>query len=78
MAYMVNWLKLHHPNVHIYYIINSDLKPEFTESMKVICNHYDVPYIQLKNIDKKNGHPTVKGMKAIAEQVSEALNPQAN
>ncbi len=77
MAYMVNWLKLHHPNVHIYYIINSDLKPEFTESMKVICNHYNVPYIQLKNIDKKSGHPTVKGMKAIAEQVSEALNPQA-
>lgn len=78
MAYMVNWLKLHHPNVRIYYIINTDLKPEFTESMKVICNHYNVPYIQLKDIDKKNGHPTVKGMKAIAEQVSEALNPQAN
>lgn len=75
MAYMVNWIRLHHPNVSTYYIINSELSPEITESMKTICKHYNVPYIELKNISKKNGHPTVKGMKAIAEQVSEAINP---
>ena len=76
MAYMVNWIKLHHPNVRVYYIINSDLRKDITESMKVICRHYDVPYIQLENIDKKNGHPTVKGMKAIAEQVGDVVNKQ--
>ena len=76
MAYMVNWIKLHHPNVRVYYIINSDLRKDITESMKVICRHYDVPYIQLENIAKKNGHPTVKGMKAIAEQVGDVVNKQ--
>lgn len=76
MAYMVNWIKLHHPNVKVYYIINSDLRKDITESMKVICRHYGVPYIQLENIDKKNGHPTVKGMKAIAEQVGDVVNKQ--
>lgn len=73
MAYMVNWIKLHHPNVITYYIINTDLRPDVVESMKTICNHYNVPYIQLKNIDKNYGHPTVKGMRAIAEQVSAAM-----
>lgn len=76
MAYMVNWIKLHHPNVRVYYIINSDLRKDITESMKVICRHYGVPYIQLENIDKKNGHPTAKGMKAIAEQVGDVVNKQ--
>ena len=76
MAYMVNWIKLHHPNVRVYYIINSDLRKDITESMKVICRHYGVTYIQLENIDKKNGHPTVKGMKAIAEQVGDVVNKQ--
>lgn len=76
MAYMVNWIKLHHPNVRVFYIINSDLRKDITESMKVICRHYGVPYIQLENIDKKNGHPTVKGMKAIAEQVGDVVNKQ--
>lgn len=76
MAYMVNWIKLHHPNVKVYYIINSDLRKDITESMKVICRHYGVLYIQLENIDKKNGHPTVKGMKAIAEQVGDVVNKQ--
>lgn len=74
MAYMVNWIKLHHPNVPTYYIINTDMREEIVTSMIEICNHYAVPYIQLKDIDKNYGHPTVKGMKAIAEQVSKVLN----
>lgn len=74
MAYMVNWIRLHHPNVKTYYIINTGLRKEIAESMKTICKHYGVPYIQLENIDKKSGHPSVKGMKAIAEQVAEAIN----
>lgn len=73
MAYMLNWLKLHHPNTAIYFIINSELRADITESCKIICNHYRVPYIQLKDIHKISGHPSVKGMKAIAEQVAEVV-----
>lgn len=38
-------------------------------SVKKICNKYQVPVIALHDIDKKNGHPTIKGMKSIADQV---------
>lgn len=78
MAYMVDWIKLHHPNVKVYYIINTGLRDDITESMKTICRHYDVPYIELKDIDKKSGHPSIKGMKAIAEQVGGVINPQTD
>jgi len=32
-----------------------------------------VTNVQLKDIDKQSGHPSIKGMKAIAEQVKAAL-----
>ena len=73
MAYMLNYLKLHHPNVSIYFIINDGLRDDITESSKVVCDHYGVPYIMLKDIDKQNGHPTIKGHAQIAEQVAKAL-----
>lgn len=69
MAYMLNYLQLHHPNVSIYFIINDGLRDDITESSKVVCDHYGVPYIMLKDIDKQNGHPTIKGMRQIADQV---------
>ena len=78
MAYMLNWLKLHHPNVRIYFIINSELRGDITESCKKICDYYHVPYIQLTNIHKISGHPSVKGMKAIAEQVAEVVCPRSD
>lgn len=42
-------------------------------SVKKICNKYQVPVIALHDIDKKNGHPTIKGMKSIAVQVLKVL-----
>jgi len=73
MAYMLNYLLLHHPNVQIYVLINDGLRDDITESSKEICRHYGVPFILLNGIDKQNGHPTVKGMRQIAEQVMAAV-----
>lgn len=42
-------------------------------SVKKICNKYQVPVIALHDIDKKNGHPTIKGMKSIAVQVLKVI-----
>ncbi len=72
-AHMLDYLTLHHPNVPIYFIINTELRTEITESILQICAHYGVTPIQLKSIDKKNGHPSVKGMEAIAQQVAQAI-----
>ena len=74
LAYLCQQAKERYPNVRIVFIINSELRKEIVESTKVICSHYSIPYIELKDIDKKLNHPTIRGMKAIAQQVLEFIN----
>lgn len=73
MAYMLCHLQRHYPNVQLAFILNSELSADVTASCKQICSHYGVQCIELKGIDKKNGHPSVKGMQQIEEQVAKAL-----
>lgn len=73
MAYVLESLQNRYPGVRIYVIINDILSDEVTASMKTICQHYHVSYIQLHDIDKQWGHPSQKGMQQIAEQVAAAL-----
>jgi hypothetical protein len=73
MACMLHKIKERYPTADIYFISNDGLKPEITESMAQICKHYDVPMIQLENISKTAGHPNVKGMTQIAEQLNKAI-----
>ena len=69
MASMLNKIRLHYPNVEVYFILNSELKPEINESVDVVCAHYGVPVIKMHAIDKSHGHPNRAGMKAFADQV---------
>ena len=73
MACMLDGLKKHYPNVEIFFILNSELSDEINTSVKTICKHYDIPVIVLHDIEKINGHPSIKGMKAIAEQIGDKL-----
>lgn len=73
MAYVLENLQNRYPGVRIYVIINDILSDEVIASMKTICQHYHVSYIQLHDIDKQWGHPSQKGMQQIAEQVAAAL-----
>lgn len=73
MAKMFDNLLKHYPNVQLYFILNSELKDTVNKSVETICKHYDVKLIKLHDIDKRDGHPTVKGMKSFAEQVLAAL-----
>ena len=73
MAYMLNHVTLRYPNVKVYFILNSELRDDITESCKTICQHYNVPCVTLHDIHKINGHPSKKGMEAIAKQVLEAM-----
>ena len=74
MAAMCDGLKKRYPNVDIYFIMNCDLTETITTSCRTICNHYGIPMIELHDVDKINGHPSIKGMKTIAEQVGAAVN----
>ena len=73
MAKLLSDIRQHYPNVEVYFILNSELKDVINESVKKICKTYQVPVIALHDIDKKNGHPTIKGMKNIAEQVLKVI-----
>ncbi len=73
MAYMLDWMKAHYAKATIYFILNDGLSADINESVKTICDHYNVKCIFLKDIAKKAGHPSVKGMQQIAEQVEDAI-----
>ena len=73
MAYMLHHVIHRYPNVEVYFILNSELRDDITESCKTICQHYNVPCIALHDIHKTNGHPSKKGMEAIANQVLQAM-----
>ena len=76
MAYMLYHLQNRYPNTEIHFVMNSELKESITTSSKTICEHYGVNFIQLENIHKINGHPSIKGMEAIAEQIAENLKSE--
>ena len=69
MAYMLDTMIDYYPNVEIYFLLNNGLGEEISESVRTICKHYQIDCIELKGLDKMSGHPSVKGMKQISEQV---------
>ena len=73
MAKLLYDLKGNYPMARIVFILNSELKDEINESVHTICKHYNVPCLDLHNIEKQSGHPSVAGMKAFADQVVEFL-----
>ena len=73
MARLVSTIRANYPNASLYVIINSELKPEHTETMQTVARHYGVTSILLHDIDKQQGHPSQAGMRAIADQVVEVL-----
>ena len=73
LAKLLNDALSRYPNARIYFIQNTGLRKDITESTTTICQHYGIPVIVLKDIEKKSGHPNQKGMKAISEQVLKAI-----
>lgn len=58
----------------IYSILNSELREDINESCREVCRHYNVQLIELHDIEKQNGHPSINGMKSICEQLLEAID----
>lgn len=74
MAYMLEHIRYRYPNVELYFLLNCDLKAEIDESVKTICQHYGVPCLELKGIDKQEGHPSIRGMEQICTQLKAFLD----
>ena len=73
MARMLEWMTQRYVGAEIYFLLNDGLKESIGESVRTICQHYGVKCIELQGIDKKSGHPSVKGMQQIADQIDAAL-----
>ena len=65
-----------YPDADIRFILSDGLREELNESVLAICDHYGIPCIRLEGIDKRMGHPTVKGMASIADQVIQHIETQ--
>lgn len=73
VSYLARYLVRRYPNTDVYFILNTELKPEIGEATQEACNHWGAKMITLKDISKKAGHPDAAGMREIARQVSECV-----
>jgi len=73
MAKLLYDLKGNYPTTRLLFILNSELKESINESVHTICKHYGVECLDLKDIEKQGGHPSVKGMAEFSRQVRKAL-----
>jgi len=62
-----------YPGTRIVFILNTGLSPQIVESIIEVCRHYDIEYVELRDIDKSSGHPNVKGMGQIKTQIMDYL-----
>ncbi len=73
ICYLANYLVNRYLFTDIYFILNSELKPEIGQAMHEAAEHYGITVIDLHDIDKLSGHPSIAGMRAIADQVAQAI-----
>lgn len=73
ICYFMTTLKKEQPNTRVVFIGNCDIKREIIVCMRNVCERLNVEFVELHDIDKLAGHPTVHGMTQICEQVIEKL-----
>lgn len=73
-ACLLDGLQKKYPKAKIYSILNSELREEINESSREVCKHYGVQLIELYDIEKQNGHPSIKGMQSICDQLIKAID----
>ena len=57
------------PNAKIYHILNTNFRKELYDCFENAGKRYDIKVIKLHDIDKEWGHPTIKGMEQIKDQI---------
>ena len=72
LACLIDMLQKHYSTAKLCFILNSELREPINESMREICKQYEILLVELHDIEKQNGHPSIKGMKSICEQLLEA------
>lgn len=74
ICYFMHLLRQTLPQANIYCLMNRDIKPEVIDCMKNACGKFGITPIAFEKIDKMCDHPTIQGMKDIADSVRNMLN----
>ncbi len=61
------------PDATVYGIVNSGLREDIRCLLLEACSIYHVNVIELADVEKVDGHPTVKGMLQISQQVETGI-----
>lgn len=75
---MIEMLRTALPEMRIINLCNSELKPEVMDGEREICEHYGAENVQLYNIEKQSGHPTIAGMAEMASQAARQYKSKAS
>lgn len=73
-CHLLDYVVRQNPGARILCIVNDALKPEIHAGIVEAAAHYGVQAVELEEIEKEFGHPNVRGMAQIAEQVDRALD----
>ena len=72
---MAEYITENFPDSRITVLLNDEITSEIRDVQKEVSRHFGVELLELKNIDKQNGHPSKLGMKQIAEALMQ-MKPQ--
>lgn len=70
ITYLLSSIRDYYPGTEITVIVNSDMREDVADALQTAARHYGAGLVILHDIDKRSGHPTVKGMAQIAEQIA--------
>lgn len=73
ICYFIKRVKETLPDARIICIANTEIKAEIVNCLELASQYFGVESLRLENIDKRSGHPTIKGMAEIREQVLKVL-----
>lgn len=69
VCYLAAKIKEVLPNANVLWLLNTDVDEKFPKAVKTIATHFEQKHLHFEDIDKLSGHPSIKGMKQIAEAI---------
>ncbi len=73
IGYLFQRMKDNLPGVRIICIINNELKEVITDAMRECAIRHGFEYVELSNVEKYEGHPTILGMEQIKNQILDII-----
>ena len=70
---VLEYIQQYNPQATMVAVLNTDLHPDIHAGILKAAEHYGVIAVELKRIDKQNGHPSALGMRQITDQIEQAL-----